>query len=425
MPSLRNILLDWSWKIAVLALPWQTRWFHEGIPLNGFPWENGRLSFYASWIPLLIVVIMAFVGKQERERVGELSSDRSQWLLFAGVGLIGFASVFTLLPTATAQWWVEVILLASFAVALARLRVTKQALATWFIIGLVPHALLGLQQYITQTVIASSWLGIAAQVPATPGVSVVEYAGGRFLRAYGGFPHPNIFGAWLAIALPLILWLATYAKHRRASLVWVSTAGVFALCLALTFSRGAWIAFLFGMVGMAYACSRRADVLLKTLVLTYATVFVLLFAGFLFLHCDLVVPRLQSETRLEQLSTHERTQSFKDGWTLFTQHPLVGVGPGTANLAIAQLRPTDRPPVPPHNVPLLALVEVGAIGMIGLALLLISAWRAIRPSFSTASVLMSSFVILGLFDYYHWSTWSGMVLAASIFIFAFPEPTNQ
>src|SRR5690349_15713914 len=53
-------LFEASWRLALLFLPWQTRWFLEGPSVNGFPWENGRISLYLSWIPL-IVTIMIFL----------------------------------------------------------------------------------------------------------------------------------------------------------------------------------------------------------------------------------------------------------------------------------------------------------------------------------------------------------------------------
>ncbi len=423
MPSLRNLLTDWSWRVAVLALPWQTRWFQEGVFLNGFPWENGRLSFYVSWVPLLVFTVLAFLGKRESETVEK--GYRTRGLFFAGFFLLVCASFFTTAPIATIVWWIEMLLLASFATAVIKLRVPRLQLATWFVIALAPHALLGLQQYITQSVIAMKWLGIAPQLPSTAGVSVVEYAGGRFLRAYGGFPHPNIFGAWLAVALPIILWLAVQAKNRRASLVWVSVAGVFALCLALTFSRGSWIAFLVGMGAMAFAFFRREDVLLKTLAGTYAALFVLLFAGFLFLHRDLVIPRLQSATRLERLSTDERWQSFQDGFAIFRDHPFIGVGPGAADFAVAQLRPTDRPPVPPHFVPLLVLVETGAMGFVGLLLLLFSGIKRLDTRNAVAAVPLLTLFLIGLFDHHPWSSWSGMVLTAFCLVFLFLEPKTE
>jgi hypothetical protein len=50
---------EWSWRLAILALPWQTRWFAEGPALGGLPWEQGRWAFYLSYIPLGITVLMA------------------------------------------------------------------------------------------------------------------------------------------------------------------------------------------------------------------------------------------------------------------------------------------------------------------------------------------------------------------------------
>ena len=47
----------WTWRLAVLALPWQTRWFQEGPRIAGYPWEEGRISIYASQLLMLLVVV--------------------------------------------------------------------------------------------------------------------------------------------------------------------------------------------------------------------------------------------------------------------------------------------------------------------------------------------------------------------------------
>ena len=142
------------------------------------------------------IAIGCAVTRKAADRRSTSLIPHSTFLVFF-LFLISF--VFTASRVATAQWWIHFFLLTVFAWTLIRARVSSRTVATWFVISLLPHAFLGIWQYASQEIVAMTWFGIAAQDPSVAGVSVVEAGPMRVLRAYGGFPHPNIFGGWLAM----------------------------------------------------------------------------------------------------------------------------------------------------------------------------------------------------------------------------------
>jgi hypothetical protein len=406
-----------SWRLAVLLLPWQTRWFLEGPALGGFPWEGGRVSIYLSWIPLVSTVIFyVLCSRFSQEGWG----GRRAWI---AVSLFFFflSAVFSsLYLPATLQWLAEVFLLLAFGAVTLR-AIDYPTLCRWIVYAVFPHAVLGLIQFSDQIVFGSKWLGISSQVPLSPGVSVVESMGQRWLRAYGGFPHPNILGGWLVVGVGCLLTRGSEidSKHlwRRWSVkegVWDLGLVLFSVCFVLTFSRSAWVAlgaFLLAFVwkmarsGCRRACQKAFVAFFLMFTACGATAFV---------QRALIVTRTFPSARLEVQSLNQRQAGILHGKQLFFVHPWLGVGPRVSAYALVQERhPLDQTiPLLPHNVFLMALDEIGVIGYVLLGCLFwwfFSCLQGVRLSY-----LLPFFVISSL-DHYPWSTWSGMVWTMLIF----------
>ncbi|MBM3204616.1 O-antigen ligase family protein [Candidatus Uhrbacteria bacterium] len=409
-----ELIREIAWRISIILLPWQTRFFIEGPLVNGFPWEHGRLSFYASWIPMLITVFFVCLQRvlprrHPDARFGEAQQSGSPSVrhpLCAGFIMVVIVSLFTTNHRATLQWWAQVVILFAFFWSLYQLKIDRNTFIKWFLISLIPHACLGIWQYVAQFVHGTKWLGMATQDPITKGVSVMEIAGRRILRAYGGFPHPNIFGGWLAVAL-------TLSVRRRGQgevvLSWLSIF-LFSTALFFTYSRSAWIATLVGLM-LIFIIERKQ----WRRLIPAGFIFCIMFGGLFFWQKDVVLSRVQIEQHLETKSISERQIGLRDGLALFQQHPLVGVGPGATMLAIH-----------PHNIFLLALVEFGSIGMLGLILLLYTFFcRLDRSHLATCYVLLATLFPIVLLDHYLWSYWSGLCLFAFVGYILYICPTTQ
>lgn len=444
--EMRSRVTGICWRLAFLLLPWQTRVFVDGPSVAGLPWEQGRWSFYVSWIPLIATIACAawdavfqndarshrFMDRNGRSdphegkensflleepgilprnfRLGWISTfvrmtmkqgirvkDSRRWLAAAGLLALAIPSFFTESARATLQWWMAVTILALFGWALLRLHVSGRSVAYWFVLSLVPHAMLGVFQFYFQKSAGSVWLGMASQNPLTPGVSVIELAGRRVLRAYGGFPHPNIFGAWLAVAIPCAIVL----RKRILSIFFSSV-------LVLTFSRSAWIAIALGLLGIFIWMMCQRSNHRRTFFITGALVLLTLVA-MAFSVREVIAPRFVAESRLEKMSMDERWQSLQEGWSSFLARPFVGTGPGAYLFA-------NESRIPPHHAALLALTEFGLIGMIGLYLLAL--WFFLGRSLQANPWVYASWpaiLSLAFFDHYVWSLWSGVSLGFLVF----------
>ena len=417
------VIRDWSVRLLLLALPWQARWFAEAPSLNGYPWEFGRVSVYLSWSILVVAVIFSLVLARRKEDQGEAWKRALPFLVLAFL----LPTVFTASPHATLSWWLTTLAAVLVFAALRFSDLQPSKIVFWFTLGLAPHVLLGYWQVLAQSSPAMSWLGLAAHDPATLGTSVVGWSGGRWLRAYGGFPHPNIFGGWLAVGLVIMSRITHHASWRTRTwfLVYGACAGAM---LVLTFSRSAWMATALGCA-VAVLFSRGRDNDHKR----SWSFFLALLAGVIVtsvLVWPVLTTRFAPEARLETKSLDARAEALRDGVELVRRHPFVGVGFGATTPALVEERlwPADLqagPPEPPHNVPLMVLVEIGGLPLL---LFLTVVWFD-RRRVSSLVVARSSWAILAailpllFFDHYLWTLWPGKaLLAVALAILCLPAP---
>jgi len=404
-----RFLREWTTYIFLFLLPWQTRWIVSRATLAGVPWEQGTISVYAIEILFWAILILGVI--ENRLSGGRLVwSGRDRFLRVLPILLVSVAVIRTAFardfPTAAINTLHIVEGVAMFLFILRTERVDRAAAA--FIAGMIPAAGLGVWQFLAQSSPASTLLGLAAHSPEIPGASVVETVTGRFLRAYGPFPHPNIFGGYLAVALIFGARLVSSRdKVFRRLALWSSP--LLAAALFLTFSRGAWLAFFAGAGLFFIQAIRNFDVRHRGFHWFAASTLPFLILGSLLF--SLVVTRTTSVGRLEARSVSERTQGYRDAFSLIRRHPLFGVGPGQASLASYRDIDPARGPYtyePVHNLFLLVWVE---LGIVGFALIVSIFWFIFRRSIPTDGLpLLATLLILGLFDHYLWSYLPGVLL---------------
>lgn len=311
------------------------------------------------------------------------------------------------------QWWAQVTLLCLFVVVMRRNAVSWQRSATWFVIALLPAATLGIIQYATQHVVGSSFLGIAEQLPATAGVSVVEHGAYRLLRIYGSFPHPNIFGGWLVVGIVAAFLSVAYAERKYTVLLFIFSGALFSIALLLTYSRSAWIAACVAGILSLFCVvhSRRAS--REVWAGVTAIVFVVAIVGFS--QRDHLLARTDVSTRLEAQSINVRSESLWHGWNVFRSNQWFGTGPNAELLHTADVGLPERriPYEPPHNVYLLLLEDFGMLGALVWLAVIFVVWRP-RPDRFRAFAYIFPLLIIGAFDHYLSSYWSGQILVAVV-----------
>ncbi len=254
---------------------------------------------------------------------------------------------------------------------------------------------------------------------------------------YGGFPHPNIFGGWAALGLILSLRQALFAESKRRALCATVSSSAIAIALLLTYSRSAWIAAVIGIVVLVVFHLRSKTVSQFFIVAFAATILVTAIVGFS--QREALFARIHPTGRLEVKSIDAHAQSLRDGWKLFRLHPLFGVGPN-AELVAENTRTrkhentkTREPIEPPHNAYLLALVDLGIVGMLLFVWIVASIWqlsargRSLKPIYyllSTNSHFLFFVAVLSIYDHYLWSYWSGQALVLLTILVAW-SPQKQ
>ncbi len=290
--------------------------------------------------------------------------------------------------------------------------------------------------------------------------SVVQMPNGtRWLRAYGTFPHPNILGGFLCLAMPVVAGAYLRLQRGRWS-AWLLliALGLGMLALLLSFSRAAWLGILIAALWAATlaaitiaakglrqpltkgspqpqsakigaeadggegefaskapgsACIRRA---MRPILLCLLGVGLL--AGLVVTLGPAVQSRLLlNNSPLEQRSLSERAILFEASGIFFIRHPWLGVGAGNMPLVELAYPSTRNIGEPAHNVPITIAVETG---LFGLLLWLIpplgalwAAWR--RRSVLSAAGLAASAALAALFsiaqlDHYLWSQPTGSLI---------------
>ncbi len=419
----------WRDRLTLLLLallPWQARYIKESAALLGVPWEQGTTSLYA--IDLLLVAavlchLLAVVTKCTPRKSGA-----PLWLeLAALIPVYAFISVFWAYDT-TAALFTLIRVTEGYALAYL-LWVSEASLVSSlgaFVIGTTATAALGLWQFFTQTTFASTWLGIAAHPAAEAGVSVIETSAGRFLRAYGTLPHPNILGGYAAAGLTACLALLTQPRKFRPALL--GAALVLAAGLAASGSRSAWLAAFFAIM-TAFLLPRASS--MKEVRLAAAPGFAAALVGVVCVIAfalPMFTARASLHGRLEARSISERAASIADGTEMFLRYFATGVGIGNyLPTTLLSLGVPGEPYAtqPPHFVPLLVGAE---LGFFGLAILLgfVFAWwfsalwlmrRASSPIVAVTATLPLIILIVSCFDHYPFDLLSGTLLTGTLFGF--------
>ena len=216
--------------------------------------------------------------------------------------------------------------------------------------------------------------------------------GGRS-RVFGTLAHPNILGAYLVMALPLITSASTRAESRTARAAWWIVSVAALMTVVATLSRGAWI----GLAVMAVSYSGLSRLASKTTrkrtgapklfgqaLLAAAAIALLL----------LTVPAIGPDlrARVAQLAsiaaptTQSRLELWRSGWRMGAEHPALGVGLDNYGTAFPMYRSPEYMrlewggnPTKAHNEMIHIFATQGTIGALAaLAVVLLAALAVVR-----------------------------------------------
>lgn len=403
--------IEYLTYLFVFILPWQAK-----LILRPGETNYSEISLYVSHC-LLVIILSLFLYLRLKEKNYE---DERQLLIYslAILELFIFVSIF-FAPDKFLAFYRYFIFLAGMSLFfMIRLGTTAQNYRdAWFnkvnliysfFGSIFLQAVLGIYQFLTQNTLTCKYLGLASHNPSVLGASVIETESGRWLRAYGGLDHPNIFGGVLAISLILAAYLLAKKKTLNTSRQVWSSIFLFIFyfislyALFFTFSRSAWLALALGFIALLIVFLKKKDkwILSRFLALMFFSV---VLVGIVALpYKELILVRFNGQARLEQKSIIERQLYTIQAKNILQKNLLSGVGVGNYSVALSLADEKKEPAwayQPVHNVFLLLWAESGVFSLLSFLIFLFLLIRYGRREIFAWAILLPILVLM-FFD--HW-----------------------
>src|SRR5215203_3171700 len=270
--------------------------------------------------------------------------------------------------------WLEIVLLASYVSVYFREGRAILALLSALFVAASAEALYGVFQFVT-------------------GSGPASFALGPFMRSFGHFGQPNPFAGYLASVLPLALVCAFTSSHRWFRILSIGCAGVTAMAIVMSLSRGAWLGLMIALVVMLLSWRKSAARAVAGLG------FVVLLVGIL-AETNLLPPVLAERLAPvveyfgvfnvrgvsptpENFALIERLAHWQAGWEMFLENPILGVGAGNYPARYIDYFLPGWPDSlgHAHNFYLNMAAETGVGGMLALVWVLGSLMATARGAF--------------------------------------------
>ena len=264
-----------------------------------------------------------------------------------------------------------------------------------FLAGAVVTAAYGFYQY-------ANAAGMAADMEAQSWVDPERFPLLR-RRMYSTLENPNLFGAYLLMIISVLTAFFLREGEKRRKTAFVVILLVLLLCLALTYSRGAWVSLAAIVLGLTLFYDKRFGLLFLLVPLILAV------------YHGQIAERFLSLFSGEDTSVDLRFALWESTAAMIEEHSLLGVGWGTYFLAYPDynffIQEEGVLIFHAHNMYLNMLAEVGIPG--GLAFLCaffaqaVLAWKVYRHgedsfdrSMGLGGVLMvMAMAVIGLGDH--------------------------
>lgn len=302
----QKIRIAWGIQTALLL----SFWFFLGLSVffsEEVSWAWRKLFFLLSFLPLYFVFFDI------------LSTGKERAIVLTRAFVVGaFISALIGCIQVLLQFFIPV-----------------ETLFIWWTKGLLPFFL------------GDTFSTVVAEYPSL----LANISGVTVMRASAFFPDPHMHAFFLGLALPFAVYLAQSENKR----VWMWIAGIILLADLLTFSRGAYLGFVFAFFGLTFRALSLRDTHLRKLILGACVVFILVFLP------TPVTERFWSSFSREDGSISARLSLYQEAVTNIREHPWIGVGLGNYPL-IVKPSADRRDPIYVHNLWLDLTVEIGILG---------------------------------------------------------------
>jgi O-antigen ligase len=220
------------------------------------------------------------------------------------------------------------------------------------------------------------------------GICLLSLAPSSSGRVSGTFGDPNEWGTLVLLLTPTILGGIAEDRHWIARPLRVLLLLLAPLMILRTGSRSAFVAALVVVPTCLYLLRSQRGELLASFGVVLAALPFAIDLSTTFERLRSLVGNLQGRAVVSDYSLEERGELFRQGVDLFSQHWLLGTGPGTFARATGfisdygELRPA-------HNTYLEVACEQGVVGLAAFAVLVVviarTLWQGYRSTHSEAS----------------------------------------
>ena len=267
-----------------------------------------------------------------------------------------------------------------------------------------------LQQPLVPAALHLPWLPVDVALGGTP--VVLSASGDRLLRGFGTFPHPNVLGGYLALALVSLPLLGR--RWPRWEAAWWSLGVLLGLGLLACCSRAGWLAASLGLGVWWWSSARQGHARWWPLLASAVALVALAGSPAGPTLGARVLPFGAAANPLERGSIGNRLALDRDALPLIGQHLPFGTGGGNYGLLAVAEGYQEGWGEPAPNVLLLVAAELGLPGIAALALLVWGMLGTLRTDgrldvAATAACL--ALVCLAMLDHYLWTMPPGRVLA--------------
>jgi|GEM_PF-521204 O-antigen ligase len=297
------------------------------------------------------------------------------------------------------------------------------------------ESIIALVQFAKQSSIGLYRLGESHLAPNILGVAKIVSGETTFIRGYGTFPHPNPLSAFLVVGILITIYLLTLSENKKLATIYSILLFLNILGLTVTFSRGAYLALVAGLIiffGLlffrrhpdpervhpsegegsqtpikrSFTPRMHLGFRMTPVVVTAVSIIVTFF---------LFEPFLITRATFSDQSTIAREFYDVTGVKMALKNPIFGLGLGESMLHMKQyshksLAPWDKQP--PHNYFIIAAAELGLPAMLILVWVFLShLWGLIKKLRTNKNFLLSpfsfllisifcTFLVLMMFDHY-------------------------
>lgn len=266
---------------------------------------------------------------------------------------------------------------------------------------------------------------------STPGIANASLNGALTLRPYGTFSHPNVLAGYLVVVLSLALLLLQYRKADKESGIKNQESRFKKRFFPLIHNSSFMIqvaALLLGSIALFLSMSRVAIVLWAMVMVYYfliqirKRILIFPFVGLLVLFILSPLGSRFTNITARDEAVVQRSVLINSSLKMIESHPFIGIGLGNFIPTLAKIqRPLSLGLYlqPVHNIFLLIASETGLIGLGIFTWFLVRIYKRLLQNKSTVLlIILSTILILGLFDHYWLTLQQGQLLLALVIGFS-------